>query len=213
MMQSATAVFAELTESLTELPEEEPMAAKPLIGRKVAFLATDGVQEEELLQPWRAVKNAGGVPHLVSNKSGTILSTIHGKDGQAFRVDKLVAEVTDRDYDALVIPGGLKSPDTLRMDADAVMFVRGFVEHDKTVAAICHGPWLLIEADVLKGRALTSYPSLQTDIRNAGGSWVNKQVCTDQKLVTSRTPAHLPPSAPPWCRLLGPPSKSDLSTV
>lgn len=170
----------------------ESLTGESLKGRKVAFLATDGVQEEELAQPWDAIKNAGGEPTLVSLKSGEIISTVHGKDGRRFRVDKLAAEVTDRDFDALVIPGGVKNPDTLRMDADAVMFVRGFMEHDKPVAAICHGPWLLVEADAVRGRTLTSYPSLKTDIRNAGGSWVDKQVAVDQKLVTSRTPADLP---------------------
>lgn len=167
------------------------MRAGPLSGRKIAFLATDGVQEEELAQPWDAVHAAGGEPTLVSNKSGEITSTVHGRPGRSFHVDKLAAEVSDHDYDALVIPGGVKSPDTLRMDADAVMFVRGFMEHDKPVAAICHGPWLLIEADAVRGRTVTSYPSLQTDLRNAGATWVDTPVSVDQKLVTSRTPADL----------------------
>lgn len=168
------------------------MANDTLKGRNVAFLATDGVEESELAQPWEAVRQAGATPTLVSLKSGEITSTTQGKEGRRFKVDKLASEVSDRDFDALVIPGGVKNPDTLRMDADAVMFVRGFMEHDKPVAAICHGPWMLIEADAVRGRTLTSYPSLKTDVRNAGGSWVDKQVVTDQKLVTSRKPADLP---------------------
>jgi protease I len=172
--------------------KERAMAAEPLKGRKVAFLAADGVQQDELNQPWEAVKAAGGEPCLVSIRSGDITSTVHGKEGSKFRVDKLASEARAIDYDALVIPGGLKSPDTLRLDTDAVTFVSCFMENDKPVASICHGPWLLVEANAVRGRTLTSYPSLQTDIRNAGGSWVDKQVNVDQKLITSRTPADLP---------------------
>jgi protease I len=172
--------------------KEHAMTAEPLNGRKIAFLAADGVQQDELNLPWEAVKAVGGEPSLISIRSGDITSTINGKEGRTFRVDALASEVSDSDYDALVIPGGLKSPDTLRLDADVVMLVRSFIEHDKPVASICHGPWLLIEADAVRGRTLTSYPSLQTDIRNAGGVWVNRQVNVDQKLITSRTPADLP---------------------
>lgn len=168
------------------------MAAEQLSGRKVAFLATDGVEEQELAQPWEAVLSAGGTPELVSIKQGEIKSTVHGEKGQSFKVDKLVTDVAVRDYDALVLPGGVKNPDTLRMNPDAVAFVRGFMEHDKPVAAICHGPWLLVEAAAVKGRTLTSYPSLHTDILNAGGDWVDKAVNVDQKLVTSRNPGDLP---------------------
>jgi protease I len=171
--------------------KEHAMATESLKGCKVAFLAADGVQQDELNQPWEAVKAAGSDPYLISIRSGDITSTVNGKEGRTFRVDALTSEANANYYDALVIPGGLKSPDTLRIDADAVMFVRGFMEHDKPVAAICHGPWLLIEADAVRGRTLTSYPSLQTDIRNAGGFWVNRQVNVDQKLITSRTPADL----------------------
>jgi protease I len=179
------------------------MPTETLRGRKVAFLATDGVEESELTEPWEAVTAAGGTPTLVSLKSGEITSTVHGKEGRRFPVDKLAAEVHDRDFDALVIPGGVKNPDTLRQDTDAVMFVRGFMEHDKPVAAICHGPWLLVEADAVHGRTLTSYPSLQTDIRNAGGTWVDKQVSVDQKLVTSRTPSDLPAFCSTLVTMLG----------
>lgn len=168
------------------------MTAEQLSGRKVAFLATDGVEEQELAQPWEAVRSAGGTPELISIKEGEIKSTAHGEQGRSFKVDKLVADVSSSDYDGLVLPGGVKNPDTLRMDPDAVAFVRSFMEHDKPVAAICHGPWMLVEAQCVKGRTLTSYPSLQTDIQNAGGEWVDKPVSVDQKLVTSRNPGDLP---------------------
>lgn len=168
------------------------MAAEQLSGRKVAFLATNGVEEQELAQPWEAVRGAGGTPELISIKAGDITSTVHGEKGRTFAVDKLVTDVSSNDYDALVLPGGVKNPDTLRMNSDAVKFVSGFMEHDKPVAAICHGPWLLVEAKAVKGRTLTSYPSLHTDIENAGGDWVDKPVSVDQKLVTSRNPGDLP---------------------
>ncbi|MGI9091022.1 MAG: type 1 glutamine amidotransferase domain-containing protein [Gemmatimonadaceae bacterium] len=168
------------------------MAAEQLSGRKVAFLATDGVEEQELAQPWDAVCAAGGTAELISIKDGEITSTVHDERGRNFTVDKLVADASARDYDALVLPGGVKNPDKLRMNPDAVAFVRSFMEHDKPVAAICHGPWMLVEAQAVKGRTLTSYPSLHTDIQNAGGEWVDKAVSVDQKLVTSRNPGDLP---------------------
>lgn len=168
------------------------MAAEQLSGRKVAFLATNGVEEEELVQPWDAVTGAGATATLVSIAPGEIKSERHGEKGRTFRVDKLVTEVSPRDFDALVLPGGVKNPDTLRMNPDAVAFVSAFMQNDKPVAAICHGPWLLVEAGAVKGRTLTSYPSLQTDIKNAGGDWVDRMVITDQKLVTSRKPDDLP---------------------
>lgn len=168
------------------------MAADQLSGRKVAFLATDGVEEQELAQPWEAVREAGGTPELISIKEGEITSTAHGEKGRSFKVDKLVANVKSSDYDGLVLPGGVKNPDTMRMNADAVTFVRSFMDHDKPVAAICHGPWLLVEAGTVRGRTLTSYPSLHTDIANAGGDWVDRPVSVDQKLVTSRNPGDLP---------------------
>lgn len=168
------------------------MAAEQLIGRKVAFLATDGVEEQELAQPWDAVCAAGGTPELISIQDGEITSTVHDERGRTFKVDKLVTDALANDYDALVLPGGVKNPDKLRMNPDAVAFVRSFMEHDKPVAAICHGPWMLVEAQAVKGRTLTSYPSLHTDIQNAGGDWVDKPVSVDQKLVTSRNPGDLP---------------------
>lgn len=167
------------------------MAQKPLQGRRVAFLATNGVEESELAKPWEAVVEAGAAPVLVSLEPGEISSTVHGATGQSFHVDRMVADVCEQDFDALVLPGGVKNPDTLRMNAAAVDFVRQFMERDKPVAAICHGPWLLVEANAVRGRTVTSYPSLKTDILNAGGDWVDREVQVDQKLVTSRRPADL----------------------
>jgi protease I len=167
------------------------MAQQPLQGRRVAFLATNGVEESELAQPWEAIEAAGATPTLVSLEQGEITSTTHGEPGRTFHVDRLVADVKEQDFDALVLPGGVKNPDTLRMNSEAVNFVRSFMERDKPVAAICHGPWLLVEANAVRGRTLTSYPSLRTDITNAGGDWVDRQVQVDQRLVTSRRPADL----------------------
>lgn len=168
------------------------MAAERLNGRRVAFLATDGVEQDEFAKPWDAVKHAGGCPELVSIKEGDISSETQGKPGRSFHVSHLVTDVSASDYDALVLPGGVKNPDTLRTNRDAVRFVSTFLEQDKPVAAICHGPWLLVEANAVRGRTLTSWPSLQTDIRNAGGEWVDKPVVVDQKLITSRKPDDLP---------------------
>jgi protease I len=166
--------------------------ADELKGRKVAFLATDGVEQIELTAPWDALKAAGGEPVLVSVKGGDIQAFNHDEKGDRLRVNIEIAVANARDFDALVIPGGTKSPDRLRTNPAAVDFVRAFMDADKPVAAICHGPWLLVEAGVVKGRTLTSWPSLQTDVRNAGGEWVDKQVQLDQKLLTSRKPEDLP---------------------
>jgi deglycase len=164
----------------------------PLNGRKVAFLATDGVEQVELTAPWNALKQAGAEVKLVSEKPGEIQAMNHDQKGDRFPVDTEVAKVTARDFDALVLPGGVSNPDKLRTNKDAVKFVREFMELDKPVAAICHGPWLLVEADAVRGRTITSWPSLETDIKNAGGAWVDKQVQLDQKLLTSRKPEDLP---------------------
>lgn len=166
--------------------------AKNLDGIKVAFLATDGVEQSELVEPWQALIGAGAEPHLLSLAAGRIQAMTHGEKGETFEVTRPVADASAADYAALVIPGGVASPDSLRTDERAVALVRAFFESDKPVAAICHGPWLLVEADAVRGRTLTSWPSLRTDIRNAGGEWVDKPVCTDQKLITSRKPADLP---------------------
>lgn len=163
-----------------------------LKGRKVAFLATDGVEQIELTEPWNALRAAEADLFLVADRDGEIQGVNHGEKGDKFPVNKLVDQVTESDFDALVLPGGVRSPDKLRTNPKAVAFVRGFMEADKPVAAICHGAWLLVEAGAVKGRTLTSWPSLKTDIINAGGEWVDKQVEVDQKLLTSRKPDDLP---------------------
>lgn len=162
-----------------------------LKGRKIAFLATDGVEQVELTRPWEAVREAGGEAELLSPGGGEIQGFNHLDKGDAFRVDKRVVEADAGDYDALVLPGGVANPDTLRTDKDAVHFAGEFFRLGKPVAAICHGPWLLVEAGAVKGRKLTSWPSLQTDIRNAGGEWVDEKVAVDEGLITSRKPSDL----------------------
>jgi protease I len=164
----------------------------PLDGKRIAFVATDGVEQVELTTPWQSVEEAGGRPELVSMKPGEIQGFRHLDKGDRFQVDRTAAEADVADYDALVLPGGVANPDFLRTDEDVVGFIRGFFEEGKPVAAICHGPWTLVEAEVVRGRTLTSWPSLQTDIRNAGGEWVDEQVCVDGGLVTSRKPDDLP---------------------
>jgi protease I len=166
--------------------------AGTLAGRKVAVLATDGVEQVELVEPMKALAEAGAEVHLVSINAGEIQGLNHMDKGKRFRVDRTLADANPADYAGLVLPGGVANPDTLRTNDKAVQFARAFVEADKPVGAICHGPWLLVEAGVLKGRTLTSWPSLQTDIRNAGGEWVDKEVEVDQKLITSRNPDDLP---------------------
>ena len=163
-----------------------------LTGKKIAFLATDMVEQVELTEPWKAVEEAGGTPELVSLEDGEIQGFDHYDRADTFRVDRVVGEVTADDYDGLVLPGGVGNPDTLRADEDAVRFARTFVESGKPVAVICHGPWTLVEADVVRDRKITSWPSMRTDIRNAGGNWVDEEVVTDQGLVTSRNPDDLP---------------------
>lgn len=163
-----------------------------LKGKKVAILATDGVEQVELLDPKAALEKAGAKTEVISLKAGTIQGMNHDEKGEAIPVDRVLADVSPADYDALLLPGGVANPDRLRTDRRAVNFVRDFFERDKPVAAICHGPWMLVEADVLEGRTITSWPSLKTDIENAGGSWVDTAVQADQNLVTSRKPADLP---------------------
>jgi protease I len=161
-------------------------------GKKVAFLAADGVNEAELIQPREAFERAGAEVHLLSIKEGEIQS-MNGMDkGKTYRVDRLVENASSSDYLGLVIPGGVASPDKLRTNEGAVRFVREFFFADKPVAAICHALWLLVEADVVRGRTVTSYPSLRTDIKNAGGTWVDQMVQVDQQLVTSRNVPDIP---------------------
>jgi protease I len=166
--------------------------ANELQGKKIAFLATDMVEQVELTEPWKAVQKAGGQPELVSLKPGKIQGFNHYDKADTFEVDKTVEEVSASDYDGLVQPGGVGNPDTLRTDENAVNFVREFFDQGKPVAVICHGPWMLVEAGVVRGRTVTSWPSLQTDIRNAGGKWVDEEVVVDNGLVTSRKPDDLP---------------------
>ena len=163
-----------------------------LNGRRVAFLATDMVEQVELTEPWKAVENAGGNPELVSLEEGEIQAFNHYDKADKFRVDRKVEDVSIDDYDALVIPGGVGNPDTMRSDENAVRFVREFCEAGKPLAAICHAPWMLVEADVARGRRLTSFSSIKTDVENAGGNWVDEEVVVDGNIVTSRNPDDLP---------------------
>jgi protease I len=163
-----------------------------LNGRKVAFLATDMVEQVELTEPWKAVQDAGGSTELLSLEEGEIQGFNHYDKAEKFAVDRKVEDVGIDDYDALVIPGGVGNPDTMRADEDAVRFVREFFEAGKPMAVICHGPWMLVEAGVLRGRRLTSFWSIKTDVENAGGNWVDEEVVVDGNLVTSRNPDDLP---------------------
>lgn len=168
------------------------MMDQKISGKRIAILATDGVEQVELTEPRKALDDAGAKTILVSPKAGAIKAWQHDHWGDEITVDLPLAKVRADDFDALVLPGGVLNPDHLRMDQNAVTFVRDFFESGKPVAAICHGPWLLVEAGVLKGRTVTSWPSLRTDIRNAGGDWVDREVVTDEGLVTSRKPDDLP---------------------
>jgi protease I len=163
-----------------------------LNGKKVAILATDGVEQSELLEPRKALDEAGAETVLVSLQPGEIQAMQHSEKGEKVAVDLTVDQANSGDFAALVLPGGVANPDRLRTNPKAVQFVREFMVNDKPVAAICHGPWMLVEAGAVAGRTLTSWPSLKTDIINAGGSWVDCPVQVDGRLVTSRKPADLP---------------------
>lgn len=163
-----------------------------LEGKKIAFIATDGVESVELSRPWQDISEAGAEVELISLEEGEI----QGMDGsvdkaESFKVDKVIGDVSASDYDGLVIPGGVANPDKLRTDSSMVSFVSDFFDQHKPVAAICHGPWVLVEAGVLEDRKVTSWPSLKTDIENAGGEWVDEEVVVDAGLVTSRNPGDL----------------------
>ncbi len=161
--------------------------------KRIAFLvAAEGIEKAELVEPWGAVSDAGHTPQLLSPESGEVQLFEHLDKADTQPVDVTVSDAKVDDYDALVLPGGVANPDALRMDADAVRFVAEFVASGKPVAAICHAPWTLIEADVVRGKRLASWPSLQTDIRNAGGTWVDEQVVVDGNLITSRNPGDIP---------------------
>jgi protease I len=163
-----------------------------LTGKRVAFLATDGVEQVELTEPWAAVERAGGVPELISNKPDKIQGFEHHDKDRTFPVDRTVGDADPADYDGLVLPGGVINPDIMRADRTAVNFVRRFFEQGKPVGAICHGIWMLVEADVVDGRTLTSWPSVRTDVENAGGRWKDDELVIDRGLFTSRKPDDLP---------------------
>jgi protease I len=163
-----------------------------LDGRTIAFLATDGVEQVELTEPRKAVEAEGAETRLLSLEDGEIQGFEHLDQADTFKVDGKVADADASDFDGLVLPGGVANPDHLRMDEDAVSFVRAFFEAGKPVGAICHAPWTLIEAGVVDGLEVTSWPSLQTDLRNAGAKWVDKEVVVDRGLTTSRKPDDLP---------------------
>ncbi len=165
--------------------------AQELQGKRIAFLATDGVEQIELTRPWQEMVSAGATVELISLKEGEIQGVHHDKKGGRFQVDRTVEKARASDYDGLVLPGGVFNPDALRTSKKAVTFTADFFKQEKPIAAICHGPWLLVEAGVVHDHKLTSWPSLKTDISNAGGVWVNEEVCIDNSLTTSRNPDDL----------------------
>jgi deglycase len=167
-----------------------------LQGKTVAFLvAPEGIEQVELTEPWKAVQQSGGTPQLISTADGEVQAFNHLDKGDTFPVDATVEQATVGSYDALVLPGGVANPDFLRMQPKAVQFAKAFFDAGKPVAVICHGPWTLVEADVVRGRTLTSWPSLQTDLRNAGATWVDEEVHVDTSgpntLISSRKPDDL----------------------
>ena len=165
--------------------------AKELRGKTIAFVATDGVEQVELTEPWKAVEKAGGTPKLVAPEPGEIQGLNHIEKGDTFKGDITSSDAKAGEFDALVLPGGVVNADDIRTDEPAVRFVRGFFDEGKPVGVICHGPWILIEADVVRGRTITSWPSVQTDLRNAGATWVDEEVHVDNGLVSSRKPDDL----------------------
>jgi len=167
--------------------------AADITGMRVAFVvANEGVEEVELTEPWKAVERAGGRPELLAPEPGDVQAFEHFTPAHTFPVDHVVTDAAPEDYAALVLPGGVGNADQIRGDAHAVHFVRHFVEADKPIAVICHGPWILVEAGGLDGRVLTSWPTLSTDITNAGGKWVDEEVRVDGNLTSSRKPDDLP---------------------
>lgn len=165
---------------------------RSLNGRKVAILVENGFEQSEMTEPRRALDEAGAETTLISPVSGKVRGWQHREWGDEFPVDQPLDDADAAGYDALLLPGGVMNPDRLRMNSKAVQFVRAFFEQGKPVAAICHGPWTLVEADVVRGRTVTSWPSLRTDLTNAGARWIDQEVVTDQGLVTSRTPDDIP---------------------
>ena len=167
------------------------MASK-LNGKKIAILATDGFEQVELTEPRKALDDAGATTVVISPKSGEIKGWKLKEWGDTVKVDKPLADANPNDYDALLLPGGVINPDHLRVEPEAVNFVRQFVATGKTVAGICHGPWTLVEADVVRGRKVTSWPSIKTDLKNAGASWMDQEVVTDGQFIFSRKPDDIP---------------------
>jgi protease I len=164
----------------------------PILNKRVAILATDGFEQAELEEPMQALEMAGATVSIVSPKPVKIQGMKHADKGDQFEVDVPLENANPEDFDALMLPGGLMNPDELRSTPEAVSFVRAFADAGKPIAAICHAPWILIEAGLVKGRRLTSWPAIQTDVKNAGGNWVDEEVVVDQGLVTSRKPADIP---------------------
>jgi protease I len=163
-----------------------------LDGKKIAALFTDGVEQVELEKPAESFRNEGAEVEYVTLQPGEVQAFNHLDHGDKIRVDKAVADADASSYDGVLLPGGVANPDFLRMDANAVSFVKSFVDQGKPIAVICHGPWTLVEADVVRGRTITSWPSLRTDIRNAGGTWVDEQVHVEEGIVSSRKPDDIP---------------------
>jgi deglycase len=167
--------------------------ADKLQGKRIAFLvASEGIEQVELTEPWKAIEEAGGTPELISTEAGEVQAFNHLDKADRFKVDRTVDEADPSEYDGLVLPGGVANPDNLRMHPGAVAFARGFFEQAKPVGVICHGPWTLVEAEVVRGRTITSWPSVKTDLRNAGANWVDEEVVVDEGLVSSRNPDDLP---------------------
>jgi protease I len=181
-----------LPSSSEKLSKGEDMPAD-LNGKRVAFLvAQEGVEEVELTEPWREIEAAGGMPELVAPEGGDVQAFNHLDKSETFPVDRTLDEVSPAEYDAVVLPGGVANPDQLRTDERAIRFLKDLFSEGKPVGVICHGPWTLVEADLVSGRRITSWPSLRTDIRNAGGDWVDEEVVVDRGLVSSRKPEDLP---------------------
>jgi len=188
------ALFASYGEyASTQIPrrEKQTMASK-LKGKKIAILATDGFEQVELAEPRKALEEAGAATVLIAPKPGEIRGWKTKQWGDSVTVDKTLENANPNDYDALVLPGGVMNPDHLRMDPSAVNFVRQFVSGGKPIAAICHGPWMLLEAGAVSGKTITSWPSLKTDLKNAGANWVDQEVATDGAFITSRKPDDIP---------------------
>jgi protease I len=164
-----------------------------LSGKRIAFLvAQEGVEEVELTKPWKAVEEAGGTPELIAPEKGEVRAMNHLDKGASFKVDRTLADAEPEDYDGVVLPGGVANPDQLRTEESAISFLQKLFAEGKPVGVICHGPWTLVEADLVRERTITSWPSLKTDIRNAGGTWVDEEVVVDEGLVSSRNPDDLP---------------------